>query len=97
MTKFSCNGCGACCRRVYLIPDFPEPLKEDGSCEHLQEDNSCGIYETRPLICKIDDFYDKHLSGHLPREEFHRMNAELCKQYQDEESQGHSIEVLMES
>jgi Fe-S-cluster containining protein len=24
------------------------------SCQHLQEDKSCGIYEDRPIACRLD-------------------------------------------
>jgi Fe-S-cluster containining protein len=37
----SCEGCGQCC-------DFP-----DGSrCKDLDCNKSCGIYDTRPQVCK---------------------------------------------
>jgi Fe-S-cluster containining protein len=52
---FPCSQCGACCRRVGKFKDFPEPVRRDGSCSHLQEDNSCAIYETRPLVCRITE------------------------------------------
>lgn len=52
---FPCTKCGACCRRVRTV-DPNWPVKADGkSCIHLQDDNTCGIYETRPPICRIED------------------------------------------
>ena len=52
--------------RWYLLHDRVSIFTEDGDwyllvhtvCEHLQLDHRCGIYETRPLICreyKTDD------------------------------------------
>ena len=53
MAAYPCTRCGACCRRVDLIPGFPEPARPDGSCSRLLPDNSCAIYETRPAICRL--------------------------------------------
>jgi uncharacterized protein len=46
--------------RWYLLHDRAAVFKEDDDwyllvhtvCEHLQPDNRCGIYETRPPICR---------------------------------------------
>jgi uncharacterized protein len=46
--------------RWFLLHDRATVFKEDGdwyllvhtTCEHLQSDNRCGIYETRPTICR---------------------------------------------
>ena len=46
--------------RWYLLHERASVFKEDGdwyllvhtTCEHLQSDNRCGIYETRPQICR---------------------------------------------
>lgn len=46
--------------RWYLLHDSATVFKEEGTwyllvhtaCKHLQGDNRCGIYETRPLICR---------------------------------------------
>ena len=67
--NYPCTKCGACCRKFYvssynnftrhilnkeLGEDLPPlPTKEDGSCYHLQEDNTCGIYDSRPVICRL--------------------------------------------
>lgn len=36
--------------RVFL----PELALPSGRCKNLQEDMSCGVYETRPELCRID-------------------------------------------
>ena len=83
--KFPCTGCGACCRMIHLSDDiveredtthphyFPYTHKE-GICENL-EDNKCKIYDTRPLICRIDDLCDYF--GY-DREIYHRENIKAC-------------------
>lgn len=46
--------------RWYLLHQYASVFIEDGSwyllvhtdCKHLQDDNRCGIYETRPQICR---------------------------------------------
>jgi Fe-S-cluster containining protein len=46
--------------RWYLLHDRASVFTEDGTwyllvhttCQHLQPDNRCGIYETRPQICR---------------------------------------------
>jgi uncharacterized protein len=46
--------------RWYLLHESASIFKEDDQwyllihtvCKHLQSDNRCGIYETRPIICR---------------------------------------------
>lgn len=77
--KFGCVSCGACCRGVIHIPGvFEEPINPDGSCSHLTADNRCDIYETRPRICRIDE-YDVAALG-LTKEQWHDANYESCEQ-----------------
>ncbi len=46
--------------RWFLLHDHATAFTEDGEwyvcvhtvCKHLESDNRCGIYETRPLICR---------------------------------------------
>ncbi len=46
--------------RWFLLHDAASTFMEDGSwyllvqtcCQHLRPDNRCGIYETRPTICR---------------------------------------------
>ena len=56
----SCSRCGACCRNVDLVP---EELREgvvaprkDGSCVHLMEGNLCDVYESRPKVCRVEEW-----------------------------------------
>ena len=45
---WECIQCGMCCKRY--DPETDSIM----SCQYLQEDNSCGIYETRPIACRMD-------------------------------------------
>lgn len=87
--KFPCSGCGVCCKRVdrlakengidKLSPDdplyFPYKHDETGRCENLLPDNSCAVYETRPLICNIDKT-GEHLG--IKKEILHYNNIKKC-------------------
>jgi uncharacterized protein len=90
---FSCNGCGACCKKIGSIladkDDYPEFLKEelnkfpfatkeDGSCEKLK-DNKCEVYEDRPLICNIDKFYDTYFKGKIKRSAYYKQQTKTCE------------------
>lgn len=47
-----CTMCGACC----VAPDISAIGKKIGQpCPNLMPDNSCGVYENRPQICRDYD------------------------------------------
>lgn len=47
----TCGSCNVCC--VHLTIDDPELQKVQGyRCRHARQDNSCGIYATRPHTCR---------------------------------------------
>lgn len=71
MKTFECSQCGACCRAV--------------NCKHL-DGNTCTIYETRPLVCRIDEGYEAHFVKIMSREQWHRLSADACKQLQERET-----------
>lgn len=87
--SFPCSGCGACCKRIDKIEEFLEsqgvekgdklyfPHKHDetGRCEMLQEDNTCKVYEDRPLICNVDKL--RYMSG-MSKKKFYALNISAC-------------------
>lgn len=95
-TKFGCTGCGLCCRYVgkaienaSLMPEpyaselknFPYKAKKDGSCEMLNEDNKCSVYESRPLLCNIQEMFEKYKGqGPMPndKKEYYLQEAKSC-------------------
>lgn len=82
---FECERCGQCCRRVGRTILAGELALPDGSCRHLDKaTNLCRIYAERPMICRVDDFYDAYLTTTLSREEFYRENKEICRRFQSE-------------
>ena len=44
--------CGACCKLAGIVYGF-ETKPGTTECIHLTEDNKCGIYDTRPEVCRI--------------------------------------------
>ena len=57
---WECIQCGMCCRQYNPDEDRIEV------CQHLQEDNTCGIYEDRPIACRLrflsDELKYRHCS-----------------------------------
>ena len=80
---FPCNRCGGCCRRVGEVFFAEHMTGSDGVCKYLDEStNLCTIYAERPIFCRVDEFYEKNLSDKMSREEFYRLNKEVCKKLQ---------------
>ena len=80
---FPCERCGQCCRRVGESIVGRHLARPDGICKFLDEaTNLCTIYETRPDICRVDEFYEKNLSNEMSREEFYSVNKKICKKFQ---------------
>lgn len=64
---FPCSGCGQCCRTIgkiltldnihpllnALVEQFPYATDQDGVCEKLNSDNTCSVYNERPLLCNV--------------------------------------------
>jgi len=63
---------------VKEVSEFPHNIRSDGSCEHLQSDNTCAIYEDRPDICKVELTHKKYYSNE-PIEEYYKKSEEACK------------------
>ena len=82
---FPCTQCGECCRRVDAS-EVTQPLdRGDGVCRHFDEaTKGCAIYETRPLTCRVDAYYEAHLKDQVALDEYYRLNAELCNTMQAE-------------
>ena len=87
---FPCTGCGLCCRAI--VKRFPDwPRRADGeACVHLRHDNTCAIYQTRPLICRVDAML--RLSNRETKE-FYQANADICNRLQEEAGTDESFRV----
>jgi len=77
-TEFPCTKCGACCRSVgsvlaILTGGVIRPGR-DGVCGHLTPDNQCNIYESRPLLCRVNSMRPPL----LPLRKWHEVNLRMC-------------------
>ncbi len=78
---FPCARCSACCRQIGLSELGREMALPNGICKFLNQDtNLCTKYESRPIFCNVDKYYDLYLINVLSREEYYRQNLESCKQ-----------------
>ena len=63
---------------------FTEMDDGTGVCIHYdRETRKCQIYESRPLICNVDRFYETYLQDKMSREEFYEMNYAACRRMQE--------------
>ena len=80
LTPFPCNACGKCCRRVNASPETAFLDRGDGVCGHFDETTHlCAIYATRPLVCRVEDYYRARLSEVIAWEDFVRLNVAICE------------------
>ncbi|EKX95291.1 YkgJ family cysteine cluster protein [Aggregatibacter actinomycetemcomitans] len=80
LKSFPCTACGKCCRNVHLSDQTAYLNRGDGICQHFDtEKNLCKIYENRPLICRVEDYYKAHLSHIYEWDEFVKLNLEICQ------------------
>lgn len=75
---FNCNKCGSCCRNLNLNDLYKELHDGDGVCRYLDENNECSIYETRPLLCRVDEVYYKFFKDYMTIEEYYESNYKIC-------------------
>lgn len=74
---FPCDQCGECCRNLQMSELYKELDRGDGVCKFL-DGNLCSIYQTRPLLCRIDESYDRFFKDSMTRDEFYRANLQVC-------------------
>ncbi|HBC3533522.1 TPA: YkgJ family cysteine cluster protein [Vibrio vulnificus] len=78
---FPCDACGECCRNVHASIETKYLDRGDGVCKNLNNSNGlCEIYDDRPLVCRVQEYYDKQLSKDYEWEIFIEMNVEICEQ-----------------
>lgn len=75
---FDCDCCGCCCRNLKKSELYADLDRGDGTCIYLK-DNLCSIYNTRPLLCRIDECYEKFFYSVMSREEYYLLNKQECE------------------
>ena len=98
MKDFPCTSCGLCCKQIgliltnktqlpefqqFLLSKFPYKALEDGSCEMLDSDNQCSVYNDRPLLCNAKLL---SISMHIPYEVIAQNCNDLIDKYGLDES-----------
>lgn len=77
--EFPCTSCGKCCRNVSLSKQTAFLDRGDSICRYFNEDtNLCTIYNQRPLVCRVEDYYDVFLSDKYDWDEFVEINLKAC-------------------
>lgn len=75
---FQCDKCGQCCRNLQKSSIYEELHNGDGVCKFLNG-NLCSIYETRPLICRVDEGYDAFFKEQMSYREYLQLNYACCE------------------
>lgn len=77
---FPCNQCGACCRLVSLAPETQFLDRGDGTCRHYDDlTRLCAIYNSRPIICRVDKQYEVNYQQRYNWQEFIEINRIACQ------------------
>lgn len=75
---FECDMCGECCRHVGETELYRDLDRGDGVCRYL-DGNRCSIYSERPLLCRIDECYEKYFKNEMSKDEYYKLNYEACE------------------
>lgn len=77
---FKCEKCGACCRAVGKSEVYQHLDRGDGICRHFNSlKNECSIYNDRPLICRVDEGYERWFCNQMSLVEYYNLNYQACK------------------
>ena len=74
---FLCDQCGKCCEKVHTSEVYRYLADETGKCKYLKN-NLCSIYETRPIICRVDEMYETYYKEVMTLEEYYALNYKAC-------------------
>lgn len=75
---FKCDKCGECCRNLNKVNIYKDLHNGDGICRYL-EGNECSIYENRPLLCRVDESYEKLFKNIMSYKEYLQLNYQSCE------------------
>ena len=79
-SAFPCTQCGACCRHVDLAEETRFLDRGDGTCQHYDGVTSaCRIYSSRPEICRVEQYYERHYVHLYSWEQFVELNQQACR------------------
>ena len=81
---FQCDRCGLCCQNLDKSELYRDLDRGDGTCRYLVN-HECSIYESRPLLCRVDECYERFFSGEYTRNEYYELNYKICKKLKEGE------------
>ena len=95
--SFPCTSCGLCCRHIGHIKQLVDYDRGDGVCKHFDENQTtCKIYEDRPLVCQVDEMYEKAYRHQFKNKlAFYKANAEVCNALQKQYGLDESLRVKL--
>lgn len=74
------------------MPNFPLPVRADGSCSKLV-DNKCSIYDERPAVCRVGFSRSAYL---VSAREYMQLSAAACNMLQEAEGLGPEWRVKLD-
>jgi len=81
---FPCSGCGLCCQNISKIENLKKFDLGNGVCKHYDFiTRGCKIYQNRPNICNIEKMYNLVYFKLYSKQEFYKLNADVCNKLQD--------------
>lgn len=76
---FQCTKCGNCCQNIRYNQIYTAYDNGYGVCIHYnQRLRLCNIYETRPMICRVDEFYELYYKDKIQKELYYQVNYNAC-------------------
>ncbi|MGL5659981.1 MAG: YkgJ family cysteine cluster protein [Aeromonas sp.] len=77
---FKCDGCGCCCENLQQNNMMQDMHSGDGVCYFFNKiSRQCNIYEFRPLVCRVDDYYHLKLATFMSKQEYYQNNSAFCE------------------
>ena len=63
----------------HLSPQTDYLNRGDGTCRHFDDNTKlCSIYQDRPLVCRVEEYYEKHLADLYKWNDFVKINLAIC-------------------
>lgn len=75
---FNCDKCGICCAHIGGVSLYAQLDRGDGVCRYLNG-NLCSIYEQRPILCRVDESWEKIFFTTMSKEDYYEANYRACK------------------
>lgn len=85
-TSFQCDCCGLCCMNLKSNVLYQDLDRGDGICKFFNmTDKLCNVYRNRPVKCNIDEFYNIYMKNTMSREEYYKINYDICKKLKEDD------------